>query len=54
MAVHKITFLEGLSFAGTVIASGNSLIVATDAAGFKQRQNPPMPGQGLQVSLVLI
>lgn len=35
--------------AGTVIAAGNSLIVAADSVGFKQRTLPPTVGQGFQV-----
>ena len=35
--------------AGTVIAAGNSLIVAVDSVGFKQRIVPPPVGQGFQV-----
>lgn len=35
--------------AGTVIAGGNSLIVARDAAGFRQRTMAPTMGQGIQV-----
>ena len=34
---------------GTVIASGNSLVIAADSAGFRQRNVSPMLGQGLQV-----
>jgi len=34
---------------GTVIAGGNSLIVAMDSVGFKQRTAAPTTGQGFQV-----
>lgn len=37
------------SFIGTVIASGNGLIIAADSGGFRQRNVSPMLGEGLQV-----
>lgn len=42
-----------IGVAGTVIAAGNSLIVAVDEAGFWQRTVPPTMGQGFQVTGLL-